>query len=141
MMGEDVLSAAMDLLDVPFRHQGRNRLGVDCAGVLVHCFEALGLPYTDEAGYPRSPYDGQLEKILDSQPSLRRIDLSEARKGDVLAMRMEKDPQHIAIHAGLHYGCVCIVHGSSTHGKVAMHRVDSTWRARIMRAYRVERPA
>ena len=141
MTGADVVSAAMDLLKVPFRHQGRNKLGVDCAGVLVHCFQSLGLPHFDTQGYPRTPYDGTLEKILDAQPSLKRIFVSEAREGDVLVMRISKEPQHIAIHAGMHHGAVYIIHSSEQHGGVVMHRADELWRARVIRAYRMERPA
>ncbi|WP_010486948.1 C40 family peptidase [Pseudomonas sp. S9] len=141
MTGADVVSAAMDLLKVPFRHQGRNKLGVDCAGVLVHCFQALGLPHFDTQGYPRTPYDGTLEKILDAQPSLKRIPVSEAREGDVLVMRIRKEPQHIAIHAGMHHGAAYIIHSSEQYGVVVMHRADELWRARVIRAYRMERPA
>ena len=132
------IDAAVELLDLPFKHQGRSNLGVDCAGVLVHVFERLGLPYHDELGYPRNPYDGQLEKILDSQPSLRRIKKEEAGACDVLVMRISKAPQHIAIHAGHVDGHPYVIHGSELHGKVAYHRLDELWGGRVMRAYRIE---
>lgn len=134
------VEAAMQVLRVPFRHQGRNRLGMDCAGVLVHVFQALGLSHHDELGYPRSPYDGQLEKILDSQPSLRLIPVAEASAGDVLVMRVSKAPQHIAIHAGEIDGHPYIIHGSEQHGAVVHHRLDALWGARVVRAYRMEAP-
>lgn len=142
MIADDVIAAASGLLGTPFRHQGRvPGLALDCAGVLVCVFIALDLPYHDSAGYPRTPYDGLLESILDSQPSLRQIPVAEAMAGDVLVMRMKSAPQHIAIHAGLIRGHAYIIHGSEEHGKVAHHRLDDLWRARVVRAYRVERPA
>ena len=134
------VEAARQVLGVPFRHQGRNRLGMDCAGVLVHIFREMGVPFNDELGYPRHPYDGQLERILDAQPSLERIDPRSVEAGDVVAMRMAKAPQHIAIHAGLIDGHPYIIHGSEQHGKVALHRLDDLWGARIVRAYRVLTP-
>lgn len=135
------LIAATALVGTPFRHQGRvPGLGLDCAGVLVCCFQAMGLPYNDEMGYPRQPYDGQLEKILDAQPSLRRIALDEIAEGDVLVMRVRTAPQHVAIHAGQINGHTYIIHGSEEHGKVAHHRLDDLWRARVVRAYRMESP-
>ncbi|MCY1313317.1 hypothetical protein D9M70_638270 [compost metagenome] len=106
--------------------------------MLVHCFQRLNLPYHDELGYPRNPYDGQLEKILDSQPSLRRIAVEDAGPGDVLVMRMVRAPQHIAIHAGFYNGHPYVIHGSEQHGKVCLHRLDATWFGRVMRAYRFE---
>lgn len=141
-MNQAMIDAAMAVLDTPFRHQGRvPGLALDCAGVLAHCLDSLGLPYTDQNGYARTPFDGMLEKSLDGQPSLRRIPISEAEGGDVLLMRMKKAPQHIAIHAGLVRGHVYIIHGSEQHGKVAHHRLDDLWQPRVVRAYRVECPA
>lgn len=139
MTRDDIIAAAREVEGTAFRHQGRvPGLGLDCAGVLVHCFQRLGLPYRDEMGYPRNPFDGQLEKILDSQPSLRRVDRADLQPGDVLCMRMARDPQHIAIYLGLIDGHPYITHGSSEHGKVATHRLDALWGARIVRVYRFE---
>lgn len=136
---DDVIAAARECLDTPFRHQGRViGLGMDCAGVLVHCFQRLGLPFNDEMGYPRNPYDGQLDKILAAQPSLREVSKGEMRAGDVLSMRINSAPQHIAIHAGQQRGHDYIIHGSSEHGKVAEHRLCDVWGARIKRVYRFE---
>ena len=138
-MNQDMIAAAAECLDTPFRHQGRLAgIGLDCAGVLAHCLDRLGLPYTDQNGYGRSPFDGMLEKSLDGQPSLIRVAINEAEGGDVLLMRMQKEPQHIAIHAGFIDGSTYIIHGSSQHGKVAHHRLDNLWRARVVRAYRVK---
>lgn len=139
MTPDDVIAAVREVEGTPFRHQGRVPcLGLDCAGVLVHCFQRLGLPFQDRLDYPRTPFDGQLEGILDSQPSLRRIDKAELDRGDVLCMRMARDPQHIAIYFGLIDGHPYICHGSSEHGKVAIHRLDELWGARIVRVYRFE---
>lgn len=139
MTADDIIGAAMECMGTPFRHQGRVLgLGMDCAGVLVHCFARLGLPFNDEMGYPRNPYDGQLDKILAAQPSLVEIDKAAARRGDVLSMRISSAPQHIAIHAGQVRGRDYIIHGSSEHGKVCMHRLCDVWGSRVMRAYRFE---
>lgn len=137
-MHDKVLQAATECIGTPFIHQGRViGRGLDCVGLLAHIFESLELPYADEKGYPRSPYDGKLESNLDSQQSLRRIDRKDAQAGDVLVMRMKTSPQHIAIHAGEISGHTYIIHASSEHGFVVHHRLDNVWRTRIMRAYRI----
>lgn len=139
MTADEIIAAASECLETPFVHQGRViGLGLDCAGVLAHCFESMGLPYVDQNGYGRSPFDGQLEKSLDLQPSLRRISNAEASAGDVLLMRIKTSPQHIAIHAGQVRGHDYIIHGSSEHGKVCMHRLCDVWGSRVMRVYRFE---
>lgn len=139
MTADEIITAASECLETPFVHQGRViGLGMDCAGVLVYCFARLGLPFNDEMGYPRNPYDGQLDKILAAQPSLRPIIKTAARRGDVLSMRIKSAPQHIAIHAGQVRGHDYIIHGSSEHGKVCMHRLCDVWGSRVMSAYRFE---
>lgn len=139
MTADDIINAASECLNTPFVHQGRViGLGLDCAGVLVHCFQRLGLPFSDEMGYPRNPYDGQLDKILAGQPSLIVISKPFMRAGDVLSMRIKSAPQHIAIHAGQVRGHDYIIHGSSEHGKVCMHRLCDVWGSRVMHVYRFE---
>lgn len=139
MKQEDIINAAKECLNTPFMHQGRlPGIALDCAGVLVYCFQKLGLPFNDEMGYPRNPYDGQLDKILAVQPSLFEVPKSEMRAGDVLSMRIKSAPQHIAIHAGQVRGHNYIIHGSSEHGKVCHHRLCDVWGARIVHVYRFE---
>lgn len=134
-----VVEAARECIGTPFRHQARvPGVGIDCVGLLVHCFRSLSLPYTDESGYPRDPFGRKLEKNLDSQPSLRRIDISEANAGDVLVMRMRMAPQHVAIHSGFIGGHAYIIHSSEMHGGVVEHRLDELWGSRVLRAYRME---
>jgi len=134
-----VLAAARECIGTPFKHQARvPGVGIDCVGLLVHCFLKMGLPFVDEKGYPRDPFGGKLEKNLDNQPSLRRIELSEAVAGDVLVMRIRSAPQHVAIHSGFINGHAYVIHSSEIHGGVVEHRIDELWGGRIMRAYRME---
>lgn len=139
MTRDDILNAALQAIDTPFRHQGRvPGLGMDCAGLYVFICQSLDIPYQDATGYPRTPFGGELERQLDEQPSLQRIPADDAGKGDILIMRMTKQPQHIAIHAGDEAGYPCVIHASEMHGKVCHHRIDELWRARVVRAYRFE---
>jgi len=134
-LAERALQVAQDAIGTTFLHQGRVAgLGLDCAGLYVHICRELGLLHIDAKGYPRNPYDGQLEKQLDSQPCLERV--SDAAPGDILAMRISKQPQHIGILAGYIDGQPYIIHASEEHGGTVMHRIDELWRARIMRIYR-----
>lgn len=139
MTRDDIVGAALPAIDTPFRHQGRVLgLGLDCAGLYVIICQSLDIPHQDATGYPRTPYDGELERQMDAQPALRRIPVDEAEKGDILVMRMTSAPQHIALHAGESNGYPCVIHASEEHGKVCHHRIDELWRARVVRAYRFE---
>lgn len=137
MRRAEIVEAALELLETPFKHQGRAPgRGIDCVGVYIHVCQVLGIESIDTTGYARDPYDGTLERELDRQPGLYRIAPAEAREGDLLAMRISRAPQHIAIHAGFISGQPYIIHSSEEAGEVCRHRVDSTWRHRILMAYR-----
>lgn len=134
-----IVAAARECLGFPFRHMGRDMHGMDCAGLAEYIAKRLELSYIIQPNYPRSPYDGTLERGLDEQPCLSRIDVSEASCGDLLLMRIVKAPQHIAIHAGQAHGMDCIIHAYNQVGRVCEHILDDGWRRKIVRAYRFVR--
>jgi hypothetical protein len=86
-----VVSAAREWIGVPFRHQGRTRDGVDCAGVVIKVAHALGLSSFDATGYRRLPAGIGQEKIEDI---CRRemIPIEEAKaRGDDLVLASDPD--------------------------------------------------
>lgn len=134
MKAADIVAAARELIDTPFRHQGRAPgVGLDCAGVFVLVCRAFGLPVEDEPAYGRNPYKGLLEKCVARQPFMTKVPKDEAREGDILLMRFDGEPQHIAIHAG-----ETMIHSYEHVGRVVEHRISSMWRARIVHVYRFE---
>ena len=138
MLADEIITAARQCLGVPFRHQGRSLdTGMDCAGVALHVAQAIGCDALDVTGYGRSPANGQLEATLDAQPDLYRIlDIEDRQPGDLLLMRIKREPQHLAILCG-----ETIVHAYADAGKCAEHVLDRAWARRIVRVYRfVEAP-
>lgn len=135
----DILAAAQSELGTPFRHQGRTPGGaLDCAGLVIVVAEKLGADYVDQQGYSRYPSDGLLESALDAQPCLRRVALVDMQPGDVLLMRFNSDPQHLAIFAGRSdvYQAEGIIHAWLQARKVCEHVLTDEWRSRIVRVYR-----
>ncbi len=128
----DIIAAARETLGTPFRHQGR-RAGqaLDCAGVICHVCDRLGVPYAAPLDYPRRPYAGQLEAVLNAQPALSRVP-GEPQPGDILLMRFARDPQHLGIWTG-----ETLIHSWESAGKVAEHGMDDDWRRRIVAVYRI----
>lgn len=128
MTGADLIVQARALLGVPFRHQGRNRYGVDCIGLVVLAARACGLDVSaDRTDYPRDPV-GALQPAL-----LGR--LSEVTAvwwpGDVLLMRFGNEPQHVALWTG-----AGIIHAMARSGRVVEHGLDAKWRRRVVAVYR-----
>ena len=129
MTPADIIKTARRAVGVPFKHQGRDLKGLDCAGLLIWTARELGIEHFDHPAYSRRPLGQLLQEIMDGQPALVRV----ARKpvaGDVLLMRFTKEPQHVALCAG-----DTVIHSYEAVGKVCEHRLDDEWRRRIVRVY------
>jgi len=130
MTADEIIGAARECLGTPFKHQGRIvGLALDCAGVIVHTCERLGITVEQPAAYGRLPHDAMLEFWADRQPFLERASVPQA--GDILLMKFTGDPQHVAIFTGEN-----VVHAYEEIGRTVEHRLDAKWRKRIVRAYR-----
>lgn len=128
----DIIAAARACLGTPFVHQGRiPGVALDCAGLMVAVAQAIGAEYRDQAGYGRNPVNGLLEAALDDQPCLEAVSPASRQPGDILLMRFDSEPQHLAIFTG-----ETIVHAYQHVGKVCEHRLARVWAARIVRVYR-----
>jgi cell wall-associated NlpC family hydrolase len=104
---------------------------MDCAGPLIHVLKGLGFAYSDEKGYPRRPYKGMLERILDSQPHLKKVPNTDLRAGDMVLFRISTAPQHIAIYTDKD----TIIHAYFHAGKVT-EQSFAPWRNQLKHVYR-----
>lgn len=133
MIADRIVALARECIGTPFQHQARvPGVGLDCAGVLVHILKSLDLPHTDERGYPRTPYKGLIRSILESQPCLRKISKQEMQPGDVLLMKFDGEPMHVAILSGEN-----IIHSYSRVGRAVEHGFTDEWRYRVTDVFRV----
>ncbi|TNE75557.1 MAG: peptidase P60 [Gammaproteobacteria bacterium] len=127
-----IVELARECMGTPFRHQGRlPGKYLDCAGLLVHVLKSLGLPVLDNKGYPGRPFDGQLERIFEAEPSLMRIPKADMRAGDVWVCRIKKAPQHIMIFTGN-----TVIHTYSNTGRV-VEQDAAAWVRHITHVYRI----
>lgn len=137
---ERIVQEARGWLGTPYQHQQRLRgVGVDCVGLLVGVARTLGLVAADfdVRGYSRQP-DGQL--MARAGELLVRIDVAAMQAGDVVVMRFEQDPCHLAILADYPVvaGQLSIIHALTTRaggGRVVEHRLDATNMAKVMGAF------
>jgi cell wall-associated NlpC family hydrolase len=134
---DDIIALARECLGTPFRHQGRTcGVWLDCAGILAHVFEGLGLPYNDEKGYPGRPYKGLLEANLSGQPHLMEVPISQLQAGDVVLFRIETAPQHIGIYTDNAQGSGgTVIHAYKQVEKVT-EQSFAPWRHQLKRVYR-----
>lgn len=144
----DVVAEARRWIGTPFMHQQHMRgVGADCAGLVRGVCMALGIFPADLAKMPDSwrylGYSRQPDGVLFRQACetyMTPIAISAAQAGDVIAMRFLEHPQHCAIVSDYQHGGLAMIHAlnhSNGTGRVVEHRIDPTWRKRIVGAYRL----
>jgi cell wall-associated NlpC family hydrolase len=135
-----VVAEARRWLGTRWRHQGRGAEGIDCAGLLLAVVRALDLlpaeqiaaVETQTAGYGRYPRGDALKRALDERLGRTAV----PQPGDVLLMRFEAEPQHVALLASRPDGTPSLIHAYAP----APHRVietiyDARWQQRTCCSY------
>lgn len=135
-----LIQAARLYLGTRWRHRGRTRHGVDCAGLVVLSYADCGIELPDYTLYGREPHRNGLvahaiealgEPLADHDRTLA--------EGDVLLMRFDKEPHHMAIVALGDYGgtrAFDIIHADGQAGRVHEQRLAPDMAARITHVFR-----
>ena len=131
---------AREMLDIPFLHQGRDRHGIDCIGLLAYACE---YPTAQIPAYPRDPLRNQLEQHLDTvlgAPVLTSVGVGKSalQVGDIVAMAYTGATRHVGLVAQhpQYPGELSLIHTDSRLGRVTEHILDEKWLRRIRRVYR-----
>lgn len=122
----DIVSEARKNLGVRWHHQGRSRAGIDCIGLVIKVAHALGLSTFDIIDYSRQPDPTMLRALMAEH--MTPVDAPQL--GDVLLMRFETEPQHVAIVTD-----IGMIHAYAQARRVVEHRLDSQWRSRVLGYY------
>jgi cell wall-associated NlpC family hydrolase len=125
---QDIVDESRKWLQTRWVHQGRSRAGVDCVGLVIRVAHALNLSTFDTADYSRQPDPARMRALLAEH--MEPVPIGSAQPGDVLLMRFEREPQHVAIVTDLG-----IIHAYAQVRRVVEHRLDSIWKSRIVGAY------
>ncbi len=114
-------------IGTPWVHQGRNRLGVDCVGLLICPARDLGLTTFESEPYGRSPPVEYLMRMCDAHLTKVKV----AVPGDILLMKLGRMPQHFAILVGPNR----IVQARGDTGSVVETNLPGTWKRRVVATY------
>lgn len=127
---EHIIEVARTYMGVPYLHQGRNRAGLDCIGLIVCVARDLGMDVQDMDRYTTDPEPEKLMAGLAGH--LQEIPIGEAAIGDVGLFRVKVIPQHTAILTD-----VGMIHAysSPSANRVVEHGI-SNWAERMVAAYR-----
>ena len=128
--------AARQYIGVRFRHRGRDRRGLDCAGLVWAAYRDLGTILPEFLLYGREPHrDGLTQHV---QAALGAPVIG-PQDGDVLVMRYEREPHHVAVVGSHDYAgtqALTIIHADGWNGRVLEQRLTPDMVSRITHVYR-----
>ena len=143
-----IVACARGWIGTRFHHQGRLRKTeshkgvVDCLGLLIGVAAELGLrgadgrllAEADETHYPPQPDVKKLKQRLSML--LHPIPIAGISSGDILLLRIDDNPQHMAIVSDASEG-FGIIHSYAPARGVVEHALDAWWHECIEAAYRI----
>ena len=112
---QSIVDEALKWKDVPWKHQGRTRSGIDCAGLVVLVGKALNLIDYDYLTYTR--HTNQDKFLQHFRMVLKEKPLSQREPGDVLLFRDGVQSCHSAIYAPI-FNSPGIIHAYAGRRKV-----------------------
>lgn len=137
-----LVAAARAYLGVPFRHQGRNRHGLDCLGLLVCVARDCDLR---RGGRPLCSWDMTDYGHLPDETRLRNglaqvmcpVQTQAVRPGDILQFRVDGAARHLGIAGDYAGSGLSLIHAYAPARRVVEHRLDASWQAAIWQVWRV----
>lgn len=125
MKGADIVTEARSWLGVRWKHQGRDREGIDCVGLPGEIGRAKGLIDFDIRDYLRFATDEQM--LEECSAHLTRV--SDPKPGDLGILRYE-GTRHMVIFGDYPGGGLSAIHAySRAPRRVVEHRFDAGWLA------------
>lgn len=136
----ELVAAARQYLGVRFRHRGRSKNGIDCAGIVKCSYLDCGVDLPDFLLYGKEPYrDGltsRTEEALGAPVALSPVRRFQLQIADVMVMRFEHEPHHMAFVTDYPLGGLAMLHADGHSKKVIEHRLADDHIARITHVFR-----
>ena len=118
-------AAARKYIGCPFRHRGRGPVRFDCAGIVRRAYHDCGVDLPDFRLYGGDPHrDGLLSHVraaLGDPVHSGPPPMAALQPGDVLLLRYEHEPHHLAMVADYPLGGLSMVHADGHAGRVIEH--------------------
>lgn len=137
-----IVSSARTYMGTRFRHRGRNRTGLDCAGLVWAAYHDNGIDLPDFRLYSKEPsaHDKGLTQYmvtaLGKSVSEAPVHEIELEAGDIVVLRFEVEPHHVGIITEYPYGGFALLHACGHNKKVIEHRLSPDMIKRITHVFR-----
>ena len=97
---ERLITSLTRLEGTPFHHQGRNKFGVDCIGMLLMALDDQGIKPYASRDYDHTPEDGLLIKQIEESGLCYKRDVALRQRGDILIFLIRRHPIHLSVYLG-----------------------------------------
>jgi cell wall-associated NlpC family hydrolase len=94
-LNEQIVLAAREMIDWPYRHAGRNEFGIDCVGLIIKAAHDCNITAYDTTNYPKRPNAIDLRREM--KEHLTRIPNEELESGDIAIFAFHSHPCHMGI--------------------------------------------
>jgi len=135
-----LVTAARRYLGTRWRHRGRNERGLDCAGLGWIAYRDCGVVLPDFRLYGKEPHNDGLVRYITAavgEPvAVAPVREDQLALGDVVIMRFDIDPHHIAIVSDYPFGGFALIHACGHSNRVIEHRLAADHVARITHVFR-----
>ena len=121
--GLQLVEAARSLKGIPWRHQGRDVLGLDCIGLCIRAAFLVGVTLPDIKGYPRRQTTNLLQQKLSQHLSM--VPIAGWKSGDIGLFRETGHPVHVGVLARGEDGANTVIHAHARRRKVVEEDLNS----------------
>jgi hypothetical protein len=146
-MSIEVIREALSWLGTKFKHQGRAKItdqdlgGCDCLGMIMGIAERVNaktfngkeLKLFDQNNYPKLLNSNILFEQLNQL--LTRVEIEYMQPGDIILLRINNWPQHLAIIHSIAPNII-IIHSYIQARKVVQQHLPENWFKNIIAVYR-----
>ncbi|MHA2066682.1 MAG: C40 family peptidase [Candidatus Thorarchaeota archaeon] len=121
----DIIQIARGWKGVRFRHQGRNRNGIDCAGLVVKVAEEIGMDTSmDRTDYVRR--STSVDFLKEFEKNFTWKNPKDVQPGDILVFRDNAYPYHTAI-VGDSLNGLTLIHAYANRKQVVEEMYSEEW--------------
>lgn len=141
-MTNQFVEAARSYKGVRWRHRGRSKWSLDCAGLVIRSYADCGVKLPDRELYGREPHnDGLIESIteaLGAPVKTGLVAMADLRIGDVIVIRYDIYPHHVMIVSDCSYAAhgLNVIHADGHNGRVVEHRMDDRLAGQVTHVFR-----
>lgn len=96
-MRNRIVKEARTWLGTPWRHQGRNKYGIDCAGLIIKVAHSLDISKFDVFDYQRYPTGNKFLEYFTNNNCKYKL-MKDIQLGDILVLNLGPYPCHCGIY-------------------------------------------